>query len=183
MRTKRSSLLSMSFVDLALTQQWSSINHRRWAKAQPTTAVAINNGFTLIELVITMAIIGILASIAYPSYLDYVTRARRHDGQTALLELANQMEQYYADNNTYQTATIATGNPTDIRSSNTSSEGWYSLAITEQSDTRYALQATAINAQAKNDKLCQNLIFNSVGEKGPIISSDEAANGAFSRCW
>ena len=79
-----------------------------------------NKGFTLIELVIAMAIIGILASIAYPSYLDYITRARRQDGQTALLELANQMEQYYANNNTYQTATIATGNPSDIQSSNTS---------------------------------------------------------------
>ena len=142
-----------------------------------------NKGFTLIELVIAMAIIGILASIAYPSYLDYITRARRQDGQTALLELANQMEQYYANNNTYQTATIATGNPSDIQSSNTSPEGWYRLTITEQSDANYALQATAIKAQAKNDKRCQNLTFNRVGEKGPVIGADETPQGALNRCW
>src|SRR3990167_2671933 len=140
-------------------------------------------GFTLIELVITMAIISILASIAYPSYLDYITRLRRHDGQTALLELANQMEQYYANNNTYKTATIATGNSSDIQSSNTTPEGWYRLIITEQSDTNYTLQATAINAQAKNDEPCQHLTFNSIGEKGPAKGSDESSKGALSRCW
>ncbi len=126
----------------------------------------INKGFTLIELMMTMAIIGILVSIAYPNYLDFITRARRHDGQTALLELANQMEQYYTMNNTYQTATIASGNPSDIRSSNTSPEGWYTLTITEQTANNYTLQARAINAQAKNDPSCSYLTFNSLGIKG-----------------
>lgn len=142
-----------------------------------------NKGFTLIELVITMAIIGILASLAYPSYLDYVTRARRHDGQTALLELANQMEHYYANNNTYQTATIATGNRTDIRKTNTSPEGWYMLEITQQSDTNYALQAIAIKAQAMNDPFCSNLTFTSLGEKGPAHNQEETPKGKLSRCW
>lgn len=142
-----------------------------------------NKGFTLIELIITMAIIGILVSLAYPSYLDYVTRARRHDGQTALLELANQMEHYYANNNTYQTATIATGNATDVRSNNTSLEGWYMLEITQQSDTNYALQAIAIKAQAMNDPFCSNLTFTSLGEKGPAHVPEKNPNGAPHRCW
>ena len=142
-----------------------------------------SKGFTLIELIMTLAIIGILSSIAYPSYLDTITRARRHDGQTALLELANQMEQYYANNATYQTATIASGGPTDIRSSNTSPEGWYFLAITGQTDTGYSLQARAINAQARNDKLCSTLTFNSAGEKGPIHDPKENSSGRSGPCW
>jgi type IV pilus assembly protein PilE len=58
-------------------------------------------GFTLIELVIAVAIVGILAAIAYPSYQGYVIRARRADAQGALVSLAAAMEIYFADNNTY----------------------------------------------------------------------------------
>ena len=60
-----------------------------------------NKGFTLIELMIVVAIVGILAAIAYPSYQEFVARSKRADAQGALLSLASAMERYFTENNTY----------------------------------------------------------------------------------
>ncbi len=57
--------------------------------------------FTLLELMITVVIIGILAAIAFPSYQQYIQAGRRTDAQTALLKIAAMQEQYFMDNKTY----------------------------------------------------------------------------------
>lgn len=59
------------------------------------------SGFTLIELMIVVAIIGIIAAIAYPSYMDQVQSTRRADAQGALVTFANAMERFYTQNNSY----------------------------------------------------------------------------------
>ncbi len=55
------------------------------------------NGFTLIEVLIVVAIVGILAAIAYPSYVEQVNKVRRADAQAALVELAARLQEYYID--------------------------------------------------------------------------------------
>lgn len=140
-------------------------------------------GFSLVELLIAMAIIAILATIAVPSYQNYITNARRSDGQTALFDLASRMEQYYSDNNTYQTATIGTGNATDVLSSNTSPEGWYTLSITTQTPTTYTLQATPQNAQGSADTRCQSLTLNHLGIKSITDGPAGAPTGTAAQCW
>lgn len=57
--------------------------------------------FTLIELMIVVAIVGILAAVAYPSYLDYIAKARRGDAVSVLMENAQWMERYFTQNNSY----------------------------------------------------------------------------------
>ena len=124
--------------------------------------------FTLIEIIIVLSIIAILSGLVYPSYLSYITRTRRADGQTALLELANQMESYYQ-----------TGNHTDIREKSTTSEGWYRLSITHQNKFHYTLQATAQFSQAENDLHCKNLSLNDLGEKKPSFMHEHQND----KCW
>jgi len=130
----------------------------------------MDRGFSLIELMFVLAIIGILSSIAYPSYRNYITRAHRSDGQVALLDLANRMERFYLDHGTYQTATIGSKQMTDVLSSASSSEGWYILSITNATNTYYALRATPTGSQAANDNVCKSLTLNSVGTKGVVTN-------------
>jgi len=70
---------------------------------------ASSNGFTLIEMMIVVVIIGVLASIAYPAYNRYSTQTRRSDAKIALTQVASEQERFYSDCNWY--ATNITGAP------------------------------------------------------------------------
>ena len=79
-------------------------------------------GFTLIELMITVAIVGILAAIAYPSYQDSILKGRRAEGRTALLNLLQQQERYYTQTGSYLSFLLgATGTPFRTTSGDSSS--------------------------------------------------------------
>ena len=88
---------------------------------QPRIEVHNSGGYTLIELMIVIVIIGIITMIAYPSYRDYVLRSHRADGQIALTVCAASQERWFTKNNTYSTGVSGC--------SGTSSEGYYSISI------------------------------------------------------
>lgn len=121
----------------------------------------MKKGFSLLEALIVLVIIGILTSITYPSYQHYISRAHQSDGQTALLDLACRMEGYYATHDTYETATIGMGKLTDVLSSSQSSQGWYSLSIKQATTNTYLLQAMPLR-----DKNNDTLTLNSLGVAG-----------------
>lgn len=143
----------------------------------------VHKGFSLIEILIVMVIVGILTSIAYPSYREYINRAHRTDGQAGLLDLASRLERYYSENNTYQTATIASGGATDVLSSAITPEGWYTLSISSATSTSYSLQATPIGTQGTSDKTCQSLTFNHLGIKGITAGPAGSPRGTVDDCW
>ncbi len=97
-------------------------------------------GFTLIELMIVVTLLGILAAIAFPSYMDQVRKARRTDAETALTQAVQRMELQFARNATYATATLndvaAPFNQTQ------SPDGYYTITLIAPGVTTYTLQAT-----------------------------------------
>jgi len=109
-------------------------------------------GFTLIELMIVVAIIGILATIAYPSYQEQVKSSRRADAKGALAGLASAMERHSTANNTYLGAGTTGGNtgaPTIFpdEAPLDGSTKFYDLTIQAASATTYTLRATPKNGQ------------------------------------
>ncbi|MCK5829679.1 MAG: type IV pilin protein [Methylococcales bacterium] len=116
-------------------------------------------GFTLIELMIVVAIVGILASVAYPSYQESVLKSRRSDAKGALLGLVNAMERHFTENNSYCGAattdsgscTAATGAPTIYSATSPVDGGTASYDLTVSATaTTYTLTATPVGAQAGN---------------------------------
>lgn len=92
-------------------------NTRQSSKNQPASAARRQRtrGFTLIELMIVVAIISILGAIAYPSYQEYVRKSRRAEGRTALIELLQQQERYMTQNNTYLAVSTAGDNTVPLK--------------------------------------------------------------------
>ena len=147
----------------------------------------LQKGFTLIELMIVIAIIGILASIAYPSYTASVAKSRRADAKGALLGFANAMERHFTENNDYLGAAGTDGTPANsgaprIYSTQSPVDGgtaYYNLTIDNTIDpTSYTLTATRTGPQANDE--CGNLTIDQTGEKG-IVNADAGID--VDDCW
>ncbi len=143
-------------------------------------------GFTLIELMITVAVIGILAGIAYPSYQDSVRKSRRADAKAALLGLANAMERHFTETNSYCDA----GGPGGANScgsaiNDTGTSGiynipnqtanFYNITISAATAATYTLQAEPTGTQT--DPRCGNLTLTHTGARG------ETGTGTVAECW
>lgn len=137
-------------------------------------------GFTLIELMITVAIVGILAAIAYPSYQDSVMKSRRTDVMGVLLGLANAMERHFTETNSYRGAAGTTATPADtgtprIYTIPTETASFYTVTISAALASSYTLSAVPAGAQT-NDK-CGTLTLDQTGAK------TNSAGLASSECW
>ena len=119
-------------------------------------------GFTLIELMIAIAIVGILASLAYPSYVQHVQRGHRVEARTALLEAQQFMERFYAANSRYTTDTAGTTSPSlPTRLQNVPADSpRYTLSV-NASVNAYTLTATTTVSDG-----CGNLTLTHTGVKG-----------------
>jgi type IV pilus assembly protein PilE len=129
-------------------------------------------GFSLLELLVVMAIVGILIAVAYPIYTSHLTHSRRNQAAIDLLYLASQLESFYSLQNTYQQATLAT---LDVKPY--TDDHSYQLIINFTTDFSYQIAAAPIGQQAKADSACGTLLFNELGERS--VTGSLPAN----TCW
>jgi len=116
-------------------------------------AESLTEGFTLIELMITMVIIAIIAAIALPNYTDYVTRSKFTEAHGQLADLRVKMEQYYMDNRRYSTTTgggtcgIPGGNAPTTQGTKYFTYACASTNANAAGDQRYTLTASGTAGQ------------------------------------
>jgi type IV pilus assembly protein PilE len=119
-------------------------------------------GFTMVELLITVAILGILAGVAYPSYLKYVARGNRSAAQSFMLEVASRQERYLVDARQYapDLATLGMSVPSNV-------SGKYTVTIAGVTATppAYTIQAVPVGTQQTSDATCGTLSVSSTGAK------------------
>ena len=145
-------------------------------------------GFTLIELMITVAVIGILAAVAYPSYTQFIVRAKRSAAQSFMFSVTNKQEQYMLDARSYAGGATALTDlnltvPADV-------SGNYTFTVSCTMPTAvgnctaaagtpaYLVTGTPIGAQATNDTKCAILTLSQTGAK----TRSGTAN-AVTDCW
>lgn len=146
-----------------------------------------SQGFTLIELMITVAIIGLLASVALPSYSSYVARARRADARTQLIQAAQFMQRFYSANDSYSTDRASNGvftvMPSTLQQSPPDGTAIYQLDTTAPSTNSYTLSIVPVSGgPAANDK-CGTLTLTSTGVRGCKISGNACTTAQRDECW
>ena len=133
-----------------------------------------SRGFTLIEVMIVVAVVAILAAIALPSYQDSVRKSRRGQAKADLLELVQMLERAYSTDRTYaRYSTLAS----PLNQSPRDGDARYTISIEDVTATTYTLTATPQGGQV-NDSRCGTLTINQLGAK--TISS---TTGTVAECW
>ena len=131
-------------------------------------------GFTLIELMIAVAIVAILAAVAYPSYLKQIARSKRGAAQGFMMEVVAAEQRYLLDARQY-TATLGNGGlamtiPTTV-------SGGYNVTLAAPTATTFTATATPVGGQASNDTHCGTLSVNQIG------TQTASGSGGVTACW
>lgn len=143
-------------------------------------------GFSLIELLVVAAIVCVLAALSYPTFQSHIVRSKRAEAQAALMQLMQQQERYYSQNNSYLAFSSASTDPHEMLfkwwSGHSAAASGYEIsgsACAGESIAR-CVQLDAVPGTANvdagfADADCQTLSLNSSG--------DRSASGPYQRCW
>lgn len=137
-----------------------------------------SRGFTLIELMVVIAVVGILVGIAVPTYQDSVRKSRRGQAKADLVQLAQGMERFYTEGNTYTGADLTKlwGGPAQ-----SPKDGAAQYTISFQAaptSTTFVLQAVPVSATGQNRDKCGTLTLDNLGRKKPDSTDTNLAE-----CW
>ncbi len=128
-------------------------------------------GVTLMELMIVVVVIGILTAMAYPSYRQYVAKAKRNEAKAALLQISTMQERFYLQNSTYTADMTSLGFP--VGSNFPTDSGSYVVNVTAASPAAFSATATYQKADAEAGK-CATFSINGAGSK---------TSTPFNDCW
>lgn len=130
-------------------------------------------GFTLIELMIAVAVVGILAAIAYPSYQQFVRKSNRTDATRTMMQDAQALQRCYSQAYTY------TGCVTAPAGTVNSPNGYYSITIAPAATT-YTITATTLAGPQANDTRCKTFVILSTGQQ---TAQDSGGADSTQTCW
>jgi type IV pilus assembly protein PilE len=137
-------------------------------------------GFTLIEVMVVVAILGIIAAVAFPSYRSYIIKANRSAAQSFMLEIASRQERYLLDKRAYADAPDAAALLSTLGMtvpSNVSPNYTITTATVAGPPPSYIVTATPIGKQASDDTQCGTLTINGANNK------TATGSGGLSACW
>lgn len=138
------------------------------------------HGFTLIELMIAVVVVGIISAIAFPNYQKFVMKGRRVDARIALMDLAARQERYFASYNKYSLVGTELGYAGNFpMATGSGSTSYYTTTVTQATTGDYTLKATPTGNQATD--ACYAYVVNSLG-----VESNVKADGSVNTtagCW
>lgn len=164
-------------------------NRRQSVALMPSNRRHRARGFTLMELMITVSIVGILSAIAYPLYTDQIAKGRRAEVKAALLDASQWMERFYAENYAYDKNTVGTA-VTDsalfggrYKQTPKSGSAAYTIGLEDLATRTYSVVATRTGAMAK-DK-CGDFVLTQSGARSlkNYASSYGSLGDAMADCW
>lgn len=125
---------------------------------------ALQVGFTLIELMVVVAVVAILTAIAVPSYQEQVRKSRRGQAQADLVELAQRAERFHTVNNAYTDfwASVPSAHRQSPRDGGTA---YYNIGISEVTPNTFTLTATPVGSTAQGSDRCGAMSINQAGRK------------------
>jgi type IV pilus assembly protein PilE len=140
-------------------------------------------GFTLVEMLIVVMILGVIAAVGYPSYVEYVTRSHRQAARAALYQVADRQEQFFTDNKRYADTLSELNYAADTIgvdregqwTSDSADDRTYVVTLDDTSATTYTVQAAPQLVQAERDTDCGTLGLTHTGERSQAGDGD--------RCW
>ena len=143
----------------------------------------VQHGVSLMELMIVVAIVGIIASFAYPSYTRYIVNTKRTAATSTLLQIADRQQQFFMDNKRYANDLTDLGfsaNPLFVSGDGSpaaagDTDTVYVFGLANVAATTYTAVAAPLAAQLKRDTYCGTLTLNQAGA--------QAATGAADDCW
>lgn len=149
--------------------------HRQW-------------GLTLIELMIVVAVVGILAALALPSFLDSMRKGRRSEAVAALTHVQQAQERWRANKATYaDDSKLSTAPPDGLGVNAVTASGYYQLALSNVDAAGYTITATAKSGSLQaSDSACQKLVLRLAGGNifySSVDATDTVDSSGAKRCW